>query len=168
LLKSLSFWSFWLFWPAMIPAMLGYVEESRGKTYADQARVVYNACQTCATEAAALGATNANIADALNEYLSGGDGASLTDATSKSVCAKVNNLIGEDITSTNPTMLVVMTPSSGDTISGHVYKVYYDSNGDAEGGYMVEVNIEAGTTNVQKDTKDGTAFTWPADAPVTP
>lgn len=153
---------------AMIPAMLGYVEESRGKTYADQARVVYNACQTCATEAAALGASNTEIAAALNGYLAGTEKASITGSsdTALSVCAKIANLIGADIWGANATPTPSMKVTMDDTVAGHVAKVYYDSdggNGASTGsGYQVEIDISAGTTNVQKDAKTGSVFTWPA------
>jgi len=136
---------------AMIPAMLGYVEESRGKTYADQARVVYNAVQTCATEASALGASNDDIEAAINAYLAG-DASSLEDNTAKSVAAKVRNLIGEDVLASEPSMQIKMD----DDIDGHISQIWYDSNGTTEdGGYQVEINVATGTTNVQKDTAEG-------------
>ena len=56
---------------AMIPTMLGYVTEARGKAYADEARVVYNAAQTLATEMAALGHSNDDIEACLNDAADG-------------------------------------------------------------------------------------------------
>ena len=56
---------------AMIPTMLGYVTEARGKAYADEARVVYNAAQTLATEMAALGSSNEDIEALLNDAADG-------------------------------------------------------------------------------------------------
>ena len=144
---------------AMIPAMLGYVEESRGKTYADQARVVYNAAQTCATEASALGATNAEIETALNGIIAGTE---VTDGTAKSVCLKITNLIGADVLASSPSIIIKMSTGDG-AIAGSVAQVYYDSNGTStEGGYKVQIDVPSGTTNVEKDSKSD-IITWPTE-----
>lgn len=46
----------------MIPSMLGFVDDARGKAFVAEARTCYIAAQTIATEEAAFGKTDADIA----------------------------------------------------------------------------------------------------------
>lgn len=133
---------------AMIPTMLGYVTEARGKAYADEARVVYNAAQTLATEMAALGCSNEDIQTILNDAADGTVEGSY-DETFTTMGSRYHTLVGADINAqiedANDT-----TEGKGyqiemdDTIAGSLSKVIY-----IRGGYKVTI-IAGGTTTVEK------------------
>jgi type IV pilus assembly protein PilA len=132
---------------AMIPTMLGYVTEARGKAYADEARVVYNAAQTLATEMAALGHSNADIQACLNDAADGNMDNSYTDDTLKTMGSRYHTLVGADI---NAQIEADDTDGKGyqiemhDTIAGSLAKVIY-----IRGDYKVTI-IAGGTTTVEK------------------
>jgi hypothetical protein len=130
-----------------IPTMLGYVTEARGKAYADEARVVYNAAQTLATEMAALGHSNADIQACLNDAADGNMDSSYTDETLKTMGSRYHTLVGADI---NAQIEADDTDGKGyqiemhDTIAGSLAKVIY-----IRGDYKVTI-IAGGTTTVEK------------------
>lgn len=132
---------------AMIPTMLGYVTEARGKAYADEARVVYNAAQTLATEMAALGHSNDDIEACLNDAADGTMDSSYTDETLKTMGSRYHTLVGADI---NAQIEADDTDGKGyqiemhDTIAGSLAKVIY-----IRGDYKVTI-IAGGTTTVEK------------------
>ena len=132
---------------AMIPTMLGYVTEARGKAYADEARVVYNAAQTLATEMAALGHSNDDIEACLNDAADGTMDSSYTDETLKTMGSRYHTLVGADI---NAQIDADDTVGKGyqiemhDTIAGSLAKVIY-----IRGDYKVTI-IAGGTTTVEK------------------
>ena len=132
---------------AMIPTMLGYVTEARGKAYADEARVVYNAAQTLATEMAALGHSNADIQSCLNDAADGNMDNSYTDDNLKTLGSRYHTLVGADI---NAQIEADDTDGKGyqiemhDTIAGSLAKVIY-----IRGDYKVTI-IAGGTTTVEK------------------
>ena len=132
---------------AMIPTMLGYVTEARGNAYADEARVVYNAAQTLATELAALGHSNDDIEACLNDAADGTMDSSYTDETLKTMGSRYHTLVGADI---NAQIEADDTDGKGyqiemhDTIAGSLAKVIY-----IRGDYKVTI-IAGGTTTVEK------------------
>ena len=132
---------------AMIPTMLGYVTEARGKAYADEARVVYNAAQTLATEMAALGHYNDHIEACLNDAADGTMDNSYTEETWKTMGARYHTLVGDDI---NAQIEADDTAGKGyqiemnENIAGSLAKVVY-----IRGDYKVTI-IAGGTTTVEK------------------
>ena len=132
---------------AMIPTMLGYVTEARGKAYADEARVVYNAAQTLATEMAALGHSNEVIEACLNDAADGTMDESYTDETLKTMGSRYHTLVGDDI---NAQIEADDTDGKGyqiemnENIAGSLAKVIY-----IRGDYKVTI-IAGGTTTVEK------------------
>ena len=132
---------------AMIPTMLGYVTEARGKAYADEARVVYNAAQTLATEMAALGHSNDDIEACLNDAADGTMDNSYTDETLKTMGSRYHTLVGDDI---NAQIEADDTEGKGyqiemnENIAGSLAKVIY-----IRGDYKVTI-IAGGTTTVEK------------------
>ena len=131
---------------AMIPTMLGYVTEARGKAYADEARVVYNAAQTLATEMAALGSSNEDIEALLNDAADGTVEGEFDDTLS-TMGSRYHTLVGADI---NAQIEADDTAGKGyqiemhDTIAGSLAKVIY-----IRGDYKVTI-IAGGTTTVEK------------------
>ena len=132
---------------AMIPTMLGYVTEARGKAYADEARVVYNAAQTLATEMAALGHSNDDIEACLNDAADGTMDNSYTDETLKTMGSRYHTLVGDDI---NAQIEADDTAGKGyqiemnENIAGSLAKVVY-----IRGDYKVSI-IDGCTTSVEK------------------
>ena len=123
---------------AMIPTMLGYVTE---------ARVVYNAAQTLATEMAALGHSNDDIEACLNDAADGTMDNSYTDETLKTMGSRYHTLVGDDI---NAQIEADDTQGKGyqiemnENIAGSLAKVVY-----IRGDYKVTI-IAGGTTTVEK------------------
>lgn len=131
---------------AMIPTMLGYVTEARGKAYADEARVVYNAAQTLATEMAALGSSNEDIENLLNDAADGTVEGEFDD-TLATMGSRYHTLVGADI---NAQIEADDTEGKGyqiemsEDIAGSLAKVIY-----IRGDYRVTI-IAGGTTTVEK------------------
>jgi type IV pilus assembly protein PilA len=141
-----------------IPAMLGFVEDARGKAYIGEARELYTATQAALTEYAPQSTSTNYLFYDIYQY--GVDGQSKTylnpityhtetgypEATNldKSVASKILSLISNDVNleknRANNAKITI------DTKTAKVKTVVLDKN-----GYTVTLDIEHGTTDVVKN-----------------
>ena len=121
---------------AIIPTMLGYVQESKGKTYVTSARTVKVAAQSVITENLAVGVDLSTIVDGLN-----------SQSASNEYYAKLKTLCGDDVLGTtgSPRLEIKTTDSTTGAITDMLYSYTTGST-----TYYVTIKGETATVSTTK------------------
>lgn len=135
-----------------IPAMLGFVNDAKGKAYVAEAREVYMAYQGAISEQASSSASTTILAS----YTQPTAGADITDLVQRSALNKLDGDIVTVTVDTDNKMTAKVNNSeiwtvTVDTTSKKVTKVQY-----LKGGYQVDVDYDqasgTGSTIIKNDT----------------
>lgn len=105
-----------------IPAMLGFVQDARSKAYLAEAREVYVAAQSAATEYLAKGATQKEVQDGIAAWTGGTEAPAGTDNTSY-VTKKMSDYITKDVQSGAKVSGVTFKSATDGNISGFKYVI---------------------------------------------